>query len=176
MSPSFWAAPNFRGWILSNDTKGVRLYLDGGTDEGPSLWNHFWPLRGYFMQDGYVERDDMLTIIGCGHNHSEAAWSNRISHVFRYLLDPWREPNLLAESEYPAQLAWTTPLPVSVAHRALGGFRYRLEASTNLAAHAWFPMQTSGVHAVPWSTLVWTFTNLLSTQSMLYLRSSAVLP
>ncbi|HMP77464.1 MAG TPA: alpha/beta hydrolase-fold protein [Kiritimatiellia bacterium] len=154
MSPSFWTAPNFRGWIFSNDTKGVRLYLDGGTDEEASLWDHFWPVRGYLMQDGYVERGDLLTFLGCGQIHNEAAWAARTPVALRFLLDLWDEPNRLSKTEYPPRLEWEGA--TGVVHRTLSGFRYRLETTSNAVEGAWQPVQTSAVHQLPWSSQRWT--------------------
>ncbi len=159
LSPSFWAATNeFLDWIELNDTKGSRLYLDLGTDESDLyMWDYFWPVRGSFMQDGYAENLDLLTRIGCGAGHNEAAWSNRLHHLVRFLLPPVDEPNRLAQAEFPPRMEWGGV--TALTHRTLGGFAYRLAMATNDAADVWTQMATSSVEALPWSTATWNFTN-----------------
>ena len=159
LSPAFWAAGNFVGWIATNSTKGSRLYLDAGTSESDdSMWDPFWIVRGLFLQDGYAENGDLLTRIGCGAGHNEAAWSNRLHHLVRFLLPPEDEPNRLAQAEYPPRIEWGGGV-TSLVHRSLGGFAYRLEIATNGSADVWLPIATSAVEALPWSSVAWTFTN-----------------
>lgn len=173
MSPSFWTASNFVGWIVSNETKGSRLYLDAGTDESdPLMWEPFWVVRAYFMQDGYVENGDMLTRIGCGAVHNEAAWSNRVHHMIRFLLPVLDEPNVLAQMEYPPLLVWSGV--TALTHPTLYGFVYHLELSTDALADAWVPVATTAVETLPWSTAVWTFTNTPPGDSIGLLRTRSL--
>ncbi len=175
LSPSFWTASNFVGWIASNETKGARIYLDGGTAEPfLSLWNPLWQVRGYLMADGYAEFDDLLTVIGCGHAHNEAAWKDRTPRALQFLLNLWDEPNLLAQQEYPPRVEWTASTPTGLTHRALGGFQYRLETTTSPVTAAWNPIQTSATHALPWSDQNWSITNISMGENVLHLRSAAL--
>ena len=153
LSPSFWTAPNFRGWMATNSTLGARFYLDGGTAEGSSLWDHVWPVRSSWLQDGYTEYSDLLTVIGCGQGHNEAAWSNRLPRALHFLLNLADEPNRLAQGEFPPRVEWGGG--TGVVHRTLSGFRYRLETAMNLTAGGWQPVQTSAVHQLPWSSQQW---------------------
>ncbi|MCS6770657.1 MAG: alpha/beta hydrolase-fold protein [Kiritimatiellae bacterium] len=151
-SPSWWAAPNFRGWIASNETLGARVYIDAGTLEGPSMWDHFWPVRGSLLLDGYAEYKDLLTVIGCGQGHNEAAWSNRLPNALRFLLSPWDEPNFLALQMYPPKLEWAGVLPTGLVHHALGGIRYVLETAGSPTG-PWIGQSTSMTVHVPWNLI-----------------------
>lgn len=102
VSPSYWYGPNFRSWINTQPTKGNRIYQDAGTTEGSSMWDYFWPVYTYYLQDGYVVNDDLLVAIGCGQGHNEAAWAARVAGAFRYLYNPWDEANGLDTNTPPS--------------------------------------------------------------------------
>jgi len=102
VSPSYWYGPNFRAWINTQPTKGSRIYQDAGTTEGASMWDYFWPVLGYYQQDGYIVNDDVLYAIGCDQGHNEAAWANRVPGAFRFLLNPWDETNGLETNVAPS--------------------------------------------------------------------------
>ena len=102
VSPSYWYGPNFRSWIDTQPTKGSRIYQDAGTAEGASMWDYFWPVLGYYQQDGYIVNDDVLYAIGCDQGHNEAAWANRVPGAFRFLLNPWDETNGLETNTAPS--------------------------------------------------------------------------
>lgn len=113
VSPSYWYGPKFQTWIRDNNTKGRRMWHDCGTDESDSsMWNPYWVVYNYLLQDGYVIGDDMEIAIGCGHPHSEWAWADRLPSAFRFLYNPWDELNeLLEESEpepQPGKLEFST--------------------------------------------------------------------
>ncbi len=171
-SPSWWAAPNFRGWIASNDTLGARLYVDAGTEEGASMWNHLWPVRGSLLLDGYAEQRDLLTVIGCGQGHNEPAWSNRLPRALQFLLSPWDDPNRLAQQTYLPRVEWVGGAPTGIAHRTLFGYRYRLESATN-ALGGWSGVATSAVVALPWSDQSWSAP---SAEPVRFFRVSAEIP
>jgi len=101
ISPSYWYADNFRNWISTQPTKGCRIFQDAGTSEGASMWDYFWPVYTYYLQDGYVINEDLQIMIGCGDGHNEAAWAGRVDDAFRFLYNPWDEVNLL-ETNVPA--------------------------------------------------------------------------
>ncbi len=102
VSPSYWYGPNFRTWISSQPTKGARIWQCAGTTEGTSMWDYFWPVFGYYQQDGYVYNDDIRIAIGCGQGHNEAAWASRVGGSFQYLFHPWDEVNLLETNVAPS--------------------------------------------------------------------------
>lgn len=172
-SPSWWAAPNFRGWIASNNTAGARLYVDAGTLEGASMWDYLWPVRGYLLQDGYAEHRDLLTVIGCGQGHNEAAWSNRLHRALHFLLSPWDEPNRLAQQTYPPRVEWSGATPTGAVHRTLHGFRYHLESTVDLLPSSWISTATSTVEALPWSSQLWPIGGSATLQ---HIRVSAEVP
>lgn len=165
LSPSFWAANNeFIPWLLTNDTHTARIYVDVGTAEPPEyMWGPMWYVRYKWLHDGYAEGGDLLTVVGCGQNHNEPAWSNRLPRALRFLLSLQDEPNWLAQAEYPPILAVgvdAESAPTSFVHRTLGHYRYRLEVSTGLTESAWMLSATSGVEQLPWAHLDWSLTNL----------------
>ncbi len=101
VSPSYWYGPNFRSWISTQPTKGNRIYQDAGTTEGTSMWDYFWPVYQYYLEDGYVVNDDLKIAIGCSEGHNEAAWANRVAGAFRFLYNPWDEVNSLETNVAP---------------------------------------------------------------------------
>ncbi|HMP72852.1 MAG TPA: alpha/beta hydrolase-fold protein [Kiritimatiellia bacterium] len=130
-SPSFWIAPNYRGWLQSNDTHGVRMYYDCGTTEGASMWDHFWPTRATLLWDGYVENLDLLTVVGIDQGHNEAAWRSRFPMAMRYLLSLHDEPNRLAGEIYPPQLEVVSEVgeTMEIAWEGLGHFTCRVQSA-----------------------------------------------
>jgi len=102
ISPSYWYGTNFRNWINVNPTKGNRIFQDAGTSEGASMWDYFWPVYTYYLQDGYVLNDDLQIMIGCGDAHNEAAWAGRVDNAFRFLYNPWDEVNQLETNVAPS--------------------------------------------------------------------------
>lgn len=154
MSPSFWTAPRFVGRIQSNVTRNVRLYFDAGDSEGSSMWNYLWPVRELLLSDGYAENLNLLTVIGCGQEHNEAAWSSRLPRAFQYLLPVWDEPNRLARETYPPELDIHASGggPASVAWTGLGGFLYRLESSA-LTGVAWQAETAAMTNSRPWNRM-----------------------
>ena len=102
VSPSYWYGPNFRNWINTQPTKGARIWQCAGTDEGASMWDHFWPVYTYYLQDDYIVNDDLKYAIGCGQGHNEAAWAARVAGAFQFLYNPWDEVNQLDTNVPPS--------------------------------------------------------------------------
>lgn len=102
ISPSYWYGSNFRNYINTQPTKGCRIFQDAGTSEGASMWDYFWPVYTYYLQDGYVINDDLQIMIGCGDGHNEAAWAGRVDNAFRFLYHPWDEVNQLETNVAPS--------------------------------------------------------------------------
>jgi predicted alpha/beta superfamily hydrolase len=163
MSPAYWAAPVFRGWIASNATLGLRVYTDLGSDEGSSMWDYFWPVRDELMRDGYTENKDLKTVVGCGQIHNEAAWSNRFPLALRFLLDPWDEPNLLARQLYPSVIkgiALTASGAITGTVDTLVGHTYVLQRSSDMTNPAsWSGISTVAVESLPWAIRSFSATN-----------------
>jgi len=95
VSPSYWYGPNFRSWINAQATAGRRIWQCAGTSEGADMWDYFWPVYGYYLQDGYVVGDSLRIALGCGEGHNEAAWAKRVGGAFQFLFNPWDEVNAL---------------------------------------------------------------------------------
>jgi predicted alpha/beta superfamily hydrolase len=156
MSPSFWTANNFVTEIEYTPVQVVRTYLDWGTDESDgSMWYPGWNVYGLLLADGYVVNRDLHLAIGCGHEHNEAAWSNRIHLAYRFLFDPMDEPNRLAHDLYPpdmtnAQVA-ASGSAVTLRFAGLAGWTYVLERSDALTGTSWQAVATSEVASLPWS-------------------------
>lgn len=179
LSPSFWAGPSLVDWIDTNDSSGLRIYLDLGTNEDSEnvMWGGFWYTRYKLLDDGYAENRDLLTVIGCGASHNEAAWKARLPGVLRFLLNPWDEPNRLAQQTYPPALAWAEEFatePTSLVHRTQAGFRYQLEVATNAQEGIWSPVATSAVEALPWASAAWSLTNAPQPDSLEFYRIVAM--
>lgn len=141
VSPSYWYGPNFRTWIDAQPTKGNRIYQDAGTAEGASMWNHFWPVYGHYLADGYAVNDDLLIAIGCDQGHNEAAWASRVPTAFRFLFNPWDEANGLDTNlppVLPDLLITDPPGDLEVAEEVAA---YDLSGASNPAV---------------WQGLVWT--------------------
>jgi len=164
LSPSFWAAPKFVGRMISNATKGVVIYLDMGTDESDEdMWEPTWGVYDELLIDGYAVNADLLMEVGCGHPHSEWAWAARLPGAYRFLLNVWDEPNLLAQSEYPPPVGVTaTGGAVRVTFDALRGRTYRLERATRLVNPDWSGVVTGAVERLPWAERGLQDTNALS--------------
>jgi hypothetical protein len=100
--------PNFRTWLESARPHAARIWMDVGNVGGElniggiSLYNDNFDLYWYLMGFGYVPNADLRFMIGCGHDHNEAAWAARLPHVYRFLLDVREEPNPLLAPEMSA--------------------------------------------------------------------------
>ncbi|HEY8241555.1 MAG TPA: alpha/beta hydrolase-fold protein [Kiritimatiellia bacterium] len=156
MSPSYWTGPKLVGWIDSNATLGLRIYMDWGTGES-SMWDQGWNVYGLFLKDGYAVNRDIVQVVGCGDLHNEAAWAGRLPGAFQFLLDPWDEANRLAHELHPADLtnliSTATGQVATVRFEGLRGITYVLEQSTNLAGEAWLGVATASPVSRPWANI-----------------------
>ena len=177
MSPAYWAAPVFRGWIATNATLGLRVYTDLGSDEGSSMWDYAWPVRDELLRDGYTENKDLKTVVGCGQIHNEAAWSNRFPLALRFLLDPWDEPNMLARQLYPTvmkSVALTASGSLTGAVDTLVGHTYVLQRSIDVTNPAsWSGISTIAVESLPWANRPFSATNSPGPDSGTFFRAIA---
>ncbi len=148
MSPSYWAGTNFvRRAIIDADSWGLRIYMDCGTIEGDDddMWAWMWAVYDCFLEDGYVDNEDLVTLVGCGQQHTESAWAARIYDAFPFLLNPRDEANQLAQRTYPPALAAGVASngAYQVVLPGLKGQAYRLERATNLFVPQWRAVCTS---------------------------------
>ncbi len=97
--------PNYMTWLESARLHDARVWMDVGNvgDEldidGISLYDDNYNLYWYLTSFGYVPNADLRFMIGCGHDHNEAAWAARLPYVYRFLLDVREEPNPLLPQE-----------------------------------------------------------------------------
>jgi len=100
-SPAYWFADSrLLTTIQERATGAGRVYVDVGTQEGPTLanWNYqgrdlhamyrdgVRALRNALISKGYVLGDSLLYVEAEGDAHNEAAWARRLPNALRYLL------------------------------------------------------------------------------------------
>ena len=174
-SPAFLVSSNFMDWIGSNNTRGVRMYMDIGTADSTEidLWPDTWRAYELFMADGYVPNDDLRMVVGCGQTHNEAAWASRLPRVYQYLLSLWDEPNLLAQEEYPPEIGLAGSTNYAVAFTALRGRTYALERSLTLAGGSWSNAGSLAEESMPWAPRSIADTNPPAVSGPVFYRVSA---
>lgn len=146
LSPSWWAIPNLRNQMRDAAPRSERVFLYWGTEEasGSADASTWWPpfLDGYdvYLSQGYSVGGNLLTAVGCGLAHNEAAWASQQAQALRFLLDVNDAPNDLAylDAKPVASISYDPAGSVSVMFPALSGFRYQLEAKADLTeAEPW---------------------------------------
>ncbi len=150
-------------WANSNDTRGLRIYLDSGTEEADLTYT-LWPFYDSFLKAGYTVHRDLRWEIGCGHVHNEWSWALRLPCAYQFLLNLRDEPNRLA---YAAQDLRLTNAAIQAAQDGLSvqvpglqGYQYRLEQNAVVSnAMGWTAAATSGVVVLPWSSALLAATN-----------------
>jgi predicted alpha/beta superfamily hydrolase len=156
MSPSFWAATNFVATAIdSGDSSGLRIYMDCGTNESsegdPMMWDYMWAVYNLLQIDGYTENATLMTRVGCGHEHSEWAWAERVPGAFAFLLDARDEENRIAATANQPQLAAQVETgTVDVAYAGYKGVPYVLQRTDSLLTPAWTGVTTGRVEALMW--------------------------
>lgn len=152
-SPAFWTSPNYVAQVASGNKKPLRIYLDMGTGEGGSYWNDCQQMYDIHLAQDYVANADVAFVAGCGHQHNEAAWAERLPGALRYLLPAREDPAELTQREFPPKFVIGA---VDLSNRAavfqytsLFGFAFTLERSSNLAD--WSPLQTTAPETLPWA-------------------------
>lgn len=162
MSSATWIAPVFKGRMDSNDTSGLRIYMDMGTGTGDfSAFEEHWETYDILLRDGYVPNETLRSEIGCGHAHSEWAWDARLPMAYEFLMNINDEPNLVLQRDYPpvageAALAGSV---FSLSTPTLKGHRYTLERCGNIAGPSWTGVFTSAVESLLWTTRALTDPN-----------------
>ena len=141
--------PNYMAWLASNRVHAARVWMDVGNInneldiDGISLYDDNYDLYWYLLGFGYVPNADLRFMIGCDHDHNEAAWAARLPVAYRFLLDVREEPNSLL------------PLRLNLAggqlrFPAYRGTAYSLEESTGLT-NGWNPVTNWGRDNRPWT-------------------------
>lgn len=150
MSTAFWPAPKFVGRIETNRYHGPRAYMDMGTAES-GLWDDNMYVYDLLLANGYAVNADLLSVVGCGDGHNEAAWAARLPGMYHYLLSLWDEPNLLAQEVYPPVIGSAALGSFTVDFTALRGRTYQLERSLTLGAASWTNAGTLADEPLPWA-------------------------
>ena len=143
--------PNFRTWLESAAPHEARFWMDVGNVGGElniggiSLYYDNYDLYWYLTSFGYAPNLDLRFTIGCGHDHNEWAWSQRLPYVYRFLLDVREEPNPLQTTEISvAAAAGQISFPV------LEGAAYAVEWTDSLT-NGWTAATNWARETRPWS-------------------------
>ena len=143
--------PNFRTWLESAAPHAARFWMDVGNAGnelnigGISLYYDNYDLYWYLTSFGYAPNADLRFMIGCGHDHNEWAWSQRLPYVYRFLLDLREEPNPLQTTEISvAAAAGQISFPV------LEGAAYAVEWTDSLT-NGWTAATNWARETRPWS-------------------------
>jgi len=91
LSPSLWFAeakvlPWVEGWAATDLSRGRRLYLDIGLEEGERAVADVRALRDILTASGLTPARDYLYVEDEGAAHDEAAWGRRIARALPYLI------------------------------------------------------------------------------------------
>jgi predicted alpha/beta superfamily hydrolase len=179
-SPAYLISPNFNQTIDTKPKQPLRIFTQTGTVGSPEIdiLPDTWTVLDYFLKDGFVPNVDLVSRIGCGQAHSEQSWADWLPECFRFLLDPWDEPNRLAQAGYPPVLAAPTGAATGVLaadYPSLLGHAYRVETATNPAAQ-WVATATSSVEQLPWAIRSMAVTNGALPGETRHYRLSAFVP
>ncbi len=150
-SPAYLISSNFNNRIKSEPWKPLRIFTETGNIGYPetAILPDTWTILSYFIEKGYVQNRDLISRVGCGDSHSEAAWQKWLPDCFRFLLNLWDEPNLLAKELYPPTITNLTADAVGFMTQAQE--RYRIEETSDLLAGNWSGVSTSSFQAKPWA-------------------------
>jgi predicted alpha/beta superfamily hydrolase len=87
LSPALWFARRsiFRRLEALPSPPG-RLYVDGGTAEGPMLLSDVARLRDLLVEKGYRAGRDLRFVIDRDGAHDETSWGRRLPAILRFLL------------------------------------------------------------------------------------------
>ena len=144
--------PNFRTWLETARPHGARFWMDVGNVGGElniggiSLYYDNYDLYWYLTSFGYAPNVDLRFMIGCGDNHNEVAWSRRLPHVYRFLLDVREEPNPLLAPELEAAVA-----AGEIAFPVFAGTAYAVEWTDSLT-NGWTAATNWARETRPWGT------------------------
>ncbi len=144
--------PNYRTWLESHRVHAARVWMDVGNTGGElniggiSLYDDNFDLYWYLNDFGHVPNVDLRFMIGCGHDHNEAAWAARLPHVYRFLLDVREEPNPLL----PPGVLTAGAVAGQVSFPVYGGTAYSLERATALT-NGWSAATNWPRETAPWA-------------------------
>jgi predicted alpha/beta superfamily hydrolase len=143
--------PNYMAWLASAQPHEARVWMDVGNVgsetniDGLSLYDSNFELYWHLMGFGYVPNTDLHFMIGCGDNHNETAWAERLPYVYRFLLDVREEANPLL----PLEMAPTGSIG-QVTFPVYGGTVYSIERADALT-NGWNGVTNWARETQPWS-------------------------
>ena len=144
--------PNYMAWLETARPHAARVWMDVGNTGGElniggiSLYEDNFDLYWYLNDFGHVPNADLRFMIGCGHDHNEAAWAARLPHVYRFLLDVREEPNPLL----PPGVLTAGEVAGQVSFPVYGGTAYSLERATALT-NGWSAATNWPRETKPWA-------------------------
>lgn len=144
--------PNYMSWLASTQPHGARVWMDVGNTgfeldiDGINLYDSNFELYWHLLGFGYVPNRDLHFMIGCGHDHNEAAWAARLPFVYRFLLDVREELNPL----FPLMLS-TTGGAGQLTFPVYEGTLYSIERADALT-NGWNAITNWPREAKPWAT------------------------
>lgn len=159
MSPAYLTCTNFVNHRIDADPKKpIRIYTDmgeAGITDPDDLFPAYSRVYDLFLEDGYVVNRDLKAVIGCGHDHNEQAWHQRLPFAFRFLLDIRDEPNLLLQQVQPPEVVAVgrEGATLSQTVTSLRAFAYRLDRAASITNNTWSAVATSAVETLPWSSM-----------------------
>jgi hypothetical protein len=175
MSPALWISPNYIAQVTGGSKKPLRVYLDMGTGEPADDFENCVEMYDAHLAQSYAANSEVLFVAGCGQQHNEAAWKQRLPAALDYLLPVREEPNQIAERDLPARFAIgsidVTGRKAAFNYTGFFGYVYTLERSTNLTK--WDAVYTSPPEQMPWASHVATDPLFPDGQWFWRLRSTA---
>ena len=145
--------PNYMTWLESARPREARIWMDVGNVGADiqiddtllygSNFDLYWLLNGF----GYVPNRDLRFVIGCGHDHNEWAWAQRLPYIYRYLLDVREEPN----DRLPQAMAQDRG---ALSFPVYGGVAYTVERAES-PTQAWAGMTNWARETRPWAERTW---------------------
>jgi predicted alpha/beta superfamily hydrolase len=87
LSPALWfARRSVFPWMAAQPRRQGRIWLDGGTAEGPLLLADIARLRELLLEKGYRAGAELRFVIDRGGAHDEDSWGRRLPDVLRFML------------------------------------------------------------------------------------------
>jgi predicted alpha/beta superfamily hydrolase len=146
--------PHYMTWLASARPREARIWMDVGNVGGDiqigntQLYGSNFDLYWYLKAFGYVPNADLRFMIGCGHDHNEWAWSQRLPFIYRFLLDVREEPNGLLRHDISLD-GGELRVPV------FRGGAYAIEHSPGLT-NGWSGLTNWPRETRPWAVRTWT--------------------
>ncbi len=142
--------PNYMAWLESARPRDARIWMDVGNVGGDIqigdtlLYGSNFDLYWYLKSFGYIPNADLRFMIGCGHDHNEWAWSQRLPFIYRFLLDVREELNPLL----PLSMAFDDD---AMSFPVFRGTVYSVEHADALDDDSWSAITNWPAETRPWA-------------------------